>query len=235
MIPKNIYQSWYTTSLHPIVQKQINNIKEMNPDYFHKIYTDDEINSFVNDNFPGEIADCYNKINIIVSKVDFWRYLILYKLGGVYLDMDSSINIPLSELIKDDDNAIITAEKNENMFVQWALIFNKEHPILKKTIELIVENIKFNKYPNDIHRTTGPSVFSQAINIVHYNNNARFVRHNLIHKNFNMTFKCLNSSYRIYGIDYNEHLTFKHESSQFLYNSKQHWREEEKIKPLLLL
>ena len=42
------------------------------------------MDKYVNDNFPGEIADCYNRIQIIVAKVDFWRYLILYKEGGIY-------------------------------------------------------------------------------------------------------------------------------------------------------
>ena len=90
------------------------------------------MDKFVNDNFKGEIADCYNKLNIIVAKVDFWRYLVLYKYGGVYLDMDSSIERPLHELINDEDEAIITAEGNPHLYVQWALIFSKHHPILKK-------------------------------------------------------------------------------------------------------
>jgi len=81
---------------------------------------------------------------------------------------------------------------------------------------------------------TGPHVFSKAINIVHINNSGKMVRHNLIHKNFDMTFKCRNSSYRIYGIDYNDCLIFKHKDSNLLYNSKKHWRDEQKIKPLLL-
>ena len=45
----------------------------------------------------------------------------MYKYGGVYLDMDSSILKPLRELINDDDNAIITtAEGNPHLYVQWA-------------------------------------------------------------------------------------------------------------------
>jgi len=234
MIPKNIFQSWYTTELHPEVQKYIDEMKANNPEYTHKLYTDSEMDSFVNENFKGVIAECYNKLNIIVAKVDFWRYLILYKYGGVYLDMDSYINKPLRELIKDEDECIITAEGNPNLFVQWALIFNKGHPILQLVIELIILNIKKNQYPNDIHKMTGPSVFSQAINLVHINNNGRKVRHYLIHNNFDITFKCRNSSYRIYGIDYSGYFTFKHKDSNLLYNSKKHWSDEQKVKPLLL-
>ena len=90
--------------------------------------------------------------------MDFWRYLALYKYGGVYLDMDSSIEKPLDDLIKPEDEAIITAEGNSGLYVQWALIFSKGHPILKKTIDLVVTNIKNNNHPNDIHKMTGPNV-----------------------------------------------------------------------------
>ena len=58
--------------------------------------------------------------------------------------------------------------------------------------------------------------------------------HNLIHNNFDITFKCRNSSYRIYGIDYSGYFTFKHKDSNLLYNSKKHWSDEQKVKPLLL-
>ena len=57
--------------------------------------------------------------------------------------MDSSILKPLDELIKEEDNAIITAENNPNTYVQWALIFSKQHPILKKIIESYIVNITF--------------------------------------------------------------------------------------------
>jgi len=167
MIPKNIFQSWYTVELHPIVKQTIQNFLNINKDYKYHLYTDDDMEIFVKDNYPGEIYECYNKLNIIVAKVDFWRYLVLYKYGGIYLDMDSSIEKCLDELIKDDDEAIITAEGNPVVYVQWALIFNKEHPILKKTIELVVDNIKNNRYPNNIIKMTGPYVYTKAINLIH--------------------------------------------------------------------
>jgi mannosyltransferase OCH1-like enzyme len=121
------------------------------------------MDNFVNEHFKAEISECYNKLNIIVSKVDFWRYLVLCKYGGVYLDMDWSIDKPLKFLIKDNDEAIITAKGNPNLYVQWALIFSKNHTILQKTIELNINNI----YPNNIHKMTGSLVYSRAINQVH--------------------------------------------------------------------
>ena len=233
MIPKNIFQSWYTKDLNALTEKKINLMKKINPDWSHVIYTDKEIDDFVNIYFAGEIADSYNRLNIIVAKVDFWRYLILYKYGGVYLDMDSSIDKPLNDLINIHDNAIITAERNKNLYVQWGLIFNKEHIILKKTIDFIIDNIKNNAYKNNIHKMTGPTVYSKAIYYVHN----KLFNEELIHKNItintDITYDKDNISYRIYGIDYNEYFSFKHEDHKILYKDKKHWREEQQEKDLI--
>jgi mannosyltransferase OCH1-like enzyme len=192
------------------------------------------MDNFVNEHFNGEIAEYYNKLNIIVAKVDLWRYLVLYKYGGIYLDMDSSIEKPLSELIKNDDEAIITAEGNPYFYVQWALIFSKEHIILKKTIDLVIQNIKNNRYPNDIHKMTGPSVYTQAINELHmelFNNEINRNQNNIF---TDIEYKSNNISYRLYSIDYNSYFCFKHNLTQLLYNNKKHWRQEQEEKKLLI-
>jgi mannosyltransferase OCH1-like enzyme len=234
MIEKNIFQSWYTKVLDPLLQNKIDCFKNLNPDYSYNLYDDNDMDNFVNEHFNGEIAECYNKLNIIVAKVDFWRYLVLYKYGGIYLDMDSSIEKPLDELIRSTDEAIITAEGNPGLYVQWALIFSKGHPILKKTIELIISNIKNNSYPNDIHKMTGPSVYTKAINEIHmeiFNN--KIINHNTINRFTNIEYKSNNISYRLYGIDYNYYFCCNHNLTHLLYNNKKHWREEEKEKNLL--
>ena len=233
MIEKNIFQSWHTTNLNPLVQHQIDFFKNLNPEYKYNLYTDDDMDNFVNEHFPGVISECYNKLNIIVAKVDLWRYLVLYKYGGVYLDMDSGITKPLNTLITNDDEAIITAEGNPNMYVQWGLIFSKQHPILKKTIELVCDNIITNAYPNDIHKMTGPAVYSRAINEVHREVFNKTINHAGINKNTDITYKSNNISYRLYGIDYNNYFSFKHCFAHLLFNGKIHWRQEEKMKNLL--
>ena len=234
MIEKNIFQSWHTTNLHPIVKKNINKFKNINPEYKYFLFTDKDMDNFVYKYFPGEFADCYYKLNIIVAKVDFCRYLVLYNFGGVYLDMDSNIKRSLRELIKNDDNAIISSEGNFLYYVQWALIFSKNHPILKKTIDLIIQNIKNNTYPNNIHKMTGPTVFTQAVNNIHFslfNNN---INQKEINKNTNITHLQNNIKYRFFGIDYNGFIKFKDKHNKYLYKNKMHWTKEQTIKKLLI-
>lgn len=233
MIEKNIFQSWYTKDLHPLIREKIISYKKLNPDYAYYLYNDNDMDNFVNEYFKGEISECYNQLNIIVSKVDFWRYLVLYKYGGVYLDMDSSIEKPLHELIKDDDDAIITKEGNPNLYVQWGLIYKKEHPILKKIIDLVVHNIKNNSYPNDIHKMTGPSVYSKAINEIHQELFNKNIDHSIINQTTDITYHMNNIKYRLYGIDYSGYFCYKYDCNYILYFEKNHWRDDEREKKLL--
>lgn len=233
MIQKNIFQSWCTKKLHPSIQEKIDIFKNANPDYLYHLYDDDDMDNFVNHHYNGEIAECYNKLNIIVAKVDFWRYLVLYKYGGIYLDMDSTIEKPLDELIRSYDEAIITAEGNLNLYVQWALLFSKGHPILKKTIDLIVHNIKNNSYPNNIIKMTGPYVYSEAIRSIHNELFNKELNHNTIDKYTDNEYKSNNISYRLYGIDYNHYFCYKHDKTYLLYNNKKNWRQEQREISLL--
>jgi mannosyltransferase OCH1-like enzyme len=228
MIEKNIFQTWSTRELHPEVQTIIDTFLQMNPEYTHHLYTDQEMDDFVNKTYPGPIADCYNRLQIMVAKADFWRYLVLYKYGGIYLDMDSSIVRPLSGWIREEDEAIITAEGNPDLFVQWALVFKKGHPVLKKTMELIVENIQQNRFPNDIHKMTGPTVFTRAIQEV------IGVPHRYINRNTDATFIKNDAKVRVYGIDYSGFFCFNHEKTYLLNENKKHWTVEQKQRSLLL-
>ena len=93
------------------------------------------------------------------------------------------------KLINYNDKAIITAEGNPDLYVQWALIFSKNHPILKRTIELICNNINNNIFPNDIHKMTGPTVFSKAINEIHLESFGNTLIHKEINTNTDITYE----------------------------------------------
>lgn len=191
------------------------------------------MDAFVNEEYPGEIADCYNRLNIIVAKVDFWRYLVLYKYGGIYLDIDSDILTPFDDWIHESDTAVISAERNEFKFVQWSLIFSKGHPILKRTIDTVVRNIQTNKFPNDICKMTGPYAFTEGVLYTHYEYFNEVLNHRSITYKTDTTYQNDDITYRILGIDYSPHLAFKYEECFFLYIQKNHWHYEQSEKELL--
>lgn len=212
-----------------MLQTHVERTKALNPAYEYALYDDADMDAFVNREYGGPIAAAYNKLNIAVAKADFWRYLVLYKYGGVYLDMDSHFIKPLDELIRPDDEAILTFENNHHGFlVQWGLIFRPTHPILKRTIERIVSNIETNRHPNNIHAMTGPQVFTEAF----YDELSRYKIQ--VSQGMNTRIQTPDYSFRLIGFDYDGHMSFSHhEVKTSMYANKMHWLDEQKQKPLL--
>ena len=180
MIPKVVYQTWKTKVLPTNVINTIKNMKSLNPDYDFYLYDDNDIEKWIKSTFDDPIIyNTYSQLNVGAAKADFWRYLILYKNGGIYLDIDSEITKPLNELINENDTAIVSREKNSGTtyFIQWCLIFSKGHPILKRAIDLCIRNIN-NRLSFYLPTLTGPAVFTQAI-------------HNVLKSQYNISIRTL--------------------------------------------
>lgn len=204
-IPRVIYQTYKTADLPFITRFFIWRMRWLNKKYSYEFYDDSRIEAFLKQECESELYEAYKKITIGAAKADFFRYVVLYKKGGVYLDIDSTIKKSLDGLITEEDHAIISRERNPGMYVQWALIYEAEHPFLKRTIDKILDNIQTNRFPHDVHQMTGPSVYSEAIRECISENK--------------------NHAYREFGIDYNGYFKFKHPLNKFLYRNQEHWKK----------
>lgn len=228
MIPRVIHRSWYTKTLPEPVQIRFREMMSRNPGYEHILHLDQDMHDFVHGNFNEEISKTYDSLDIIVAKVDFWRYLKLFHEGGIYLDMDSLILDPIETFIKPDDQAVISAENNPEKFVQWALFFEKGHPILERTIQYIVRNVRDGKFQNDILNLTGPGVYSRAIHDLYRESTGKTINDGKhVDDSYTETFQIHGMQCRIFGVDYQGHCTFKYLESDFLYKERKHWREEQ--------
>lgn len=214
-IPKTIYQTYKNDKLPALTRWHIYRMKKKNPTYDYQFYDDLMVENFIKQEFEPEIFKLYQKIAIGAAKADFFRYAILYKKGGIYLDIDSLFLKKLNEIVLPTDHAIISLGSAKKNYVQWALFFKPGHPFLKKTIELMIDNIKENKYPNDVHRMTGPTVYTDAI------------------------LACIKEEeveYRELDVDYDEKLKFSYRMSKFfLYGIKRknHWKTLSKTTTVL--
>jgi len=213
-IPKIIHQTFKSKNLPLITRWHIFRFLKRNPEYQYEFYDDERIEKFLSEEFDDETFKLYQKLNIGAAKADFFRYAILLKKGGIYLDIDSLIRGRLRDFIKAEDTAIISSERSTGFFVQWALIYEPEHPFLKQTLDILYENIKENKHPHDVHSMTGPKPYTDAINLCLSQGNNK-------------------PPYRLLGTDYNGHFKFKYWFSNFLYRRGEHWKMAQLNKPIL--
>lgn len=90
-IPKIIIQTYKNNLLDNFIIQNINRMLDKNKDYM--LITDEMGIQLIKDNFDDKVLNAFNRINIGVGKADFIRYVALYIYGGVYLDLDASIEI----------------------------------------------------------------------------------------------------------------------------------------------
>jgi hypothetical protein len=99
IIPLHIYQTWHTKKLPPKMQKCVDKLKKNNPEFKHHIYNIEDCRKFIEKHFDKEILDAYDKLKPLAYKADLWRYCVLYKKGGIYLDIKYQCK-PKFKLIK---------------------------------------------------------------------------------------------------------------------------------------
>lgn len=212
-IPKVIYQTFKNDKLPFVTRQFISLLKAKNPSYRYEFFDDSRIIDFFKKEYDSITYDAYNRIAIGAVKADFFRYAVLYKYGGVYLDIDGYTLKNLDHMILSHDDAIITRERNPDYYAQYALIFCKDHPFLKRTIEICVDNILHNRFPNSGHAMTGPAVYTQAIE-------------ECIAENPNIP-------YRIFGVDYEGYLKSRHPLRKRLYKKGEHWQQLQQVRTVL--
>ena len=143
MIPKIVHQIYwnrlYENDFHPIVKKERDLMKNLNPEYKFILYDMKEITEFVHSHFDGNIVKVFDMFNYDIARCDLARHLLLYKYGGIYLDMKDFIKCELDKFINPTDSCILSVERYgwAESFTTQCYMVEPKHPIVKKVIEEI--------------------------------------------------------------------------------------------------
>lgn len=191
MIPRFIHQLCLglpKERLPSEVRSNIAFLQQNNPGWQYKIYEDADALAFIDRNYPPEILSLYQSLNEAygAARADFLRYLIMYKLGGVYLDLKSTITKKLDDVLIDTDTYILAHWENKpgdfyqgwgifpelpppGEYQQWHIIAAPHHPFLAAAIQEVADRIRlYNPERSGVGfravlRTTGPIAYTTAI------------------------------------------------------------------------
>lgn len=139
-------------------------------DYFiddktsHKIWHDSLIKDFLSKEYSPEVLDAYNSLKPYAYKADLARYCILYICGGWYMDINNRL---VSELPKTDTIDLIMFYDipgiAENAIQNSFFYAKPNSKVLKKAIDICVDNIKNKYYGKTWHYPTGPAVLGKSL------------------------------------------------------------------------
>jgi mannosyltransferase OCH1-like enzyme len=179
-IPNIVHFTFRNNNLPYSIRKIIQHNKSVCRFCEFRFYDDNACDAFIKKHFPVNVYNAYKSINDCYGamKADFFRYCVLYIVGGIYIDIKSVIKVPLFTIIQPNDICLLDyprndAEywrKNAPTYEQWLLIFAPKHPYLYHMIKLMTYYIHSRYVPRipgtkpKILHITGPDAFTKAIN-----------------------------------------------------------------------
>jgi mannosyltransferase OCH1-like enzyme len=173
-VPLKIYLTWETKKLPINMYNNILLLKKMNPEFDIYLYDDQDRINFIKDNFNSDVLDAYNSLIPGAYKSDLWRYCIIYKYGGVYIDIKYHTYIPLIDLIKDSEfiflntNSGLCKDSYDGKEIQNTFfISSPNNQIFMNSINEIITKTKNKDYGQNKIDITGPCVLTRNINNIH--------------------------------------------------------------------
>ena len=160
-IPLILHQTWKSwDTITPKISTVItNNLNILGAKVEYRFYNDHDCWQYIKDNFPPNVLTAYESVNPDgggAMRADLFRYCVMYKDGGLYLDIKSKLIDNPFEHLKPSDSAILFTCPGDcgeryrrplpfQNFEQWILLFKPKHPLMKEILDKCVHNI-LNKY-----------------------------------------------------------------------------------------
>ncbi len=188
-VPRLIHQIYLQGDLPERLKEQVGLLKQRNPNWEHRLYDLQSGEDLIRNHFGARTLKALMAINpdYGAARADLMRHLILHQFGGVYLDIKSDLVRPLDEVVRPDDEYLLSQWRNApgqlhegfglhpelshipgGEFQTYFLIGRKRHPFSKAAIEAITSNILHYRPWSGVGkmgviRTTGPSAYTLAV------------------------------------------------------------------------
>lgn len=144
-IPAIIYQSYDNNTIisNNLIDTLIQNV-DNTPEFDYYLLNNNDSRLFIQSNFEPRLLNVYDSLPTI-EKNKLWIYCTLYLNGGIYMDINFKLKVPLINIIttifsslKSSDNIIFTKSNNK---ISSALIITPPNlPIFKELIDSYMNN-----------------------------------------------------------------------------------------------
>ena len=179
LIPRLIHQTYKSRDVPEAARRMMATWTDRNPAWQTRFYDDAACVSFVRSEFP-EYYDAYTSLPKDVERSDFFRYLVVLRLGGVYADVDTECVTPLDAFLRPRDALVVGWEGEfatdemaysrhfvrRRQVLNWAFAAAPGHPALREVCDRIKENARrvfSNNTNRDTLERTGPGPFTDVV------------------------------------------------------------------------
>lgn len=162
--PKTIFQLWHSpedVSDQMIQRTEV--LKTQHPDFHYRLFFLDTAREFIRENFESKVLVAFDSIVPFAFKSDLWRYCILYKYGGIYLDMkyECTNGFRFSQL--DTTLEYYVFDVNRDSIYNGFIVAKPNNRIFLHTINQIVKHTRERFYGENDLVVTGPGLLGQMV------------------------------------------------------------------------
>jgi len=176
-IPRIIHQTWKHDKDLPKIESFENmpddfkesyiSWKANHPTWQYIFWTDEMNRKLIEEDFPWFLS-YYDNFEYNIQRADAIRYFILYKYGGLYVDLDEKSTKPIDPILEEMNRdgyqlGFVKSATGNFTFSNWLMISSKENPFWKSVwIELMKPYRHVTKHFTVIN-STGPGMLDRTI------------------------------------------------------------------------
>lgn len=230
IIPNVVFQTTRSKWIPVRFWVDVKKFRRSNPDFTFLTFNQRTMTKWMNENYRSTvILSAFENSALGVMQSDIFKYCYAYKNGGISLDSTKYLSKKLRLVFENNSDRLILSQEShltdiegivdklkklnlqQSLIINWCFAVAPHHPAIKCVIELIEENYTRNKGVNfkdvkhGVWQMTGPLAFNFGI-----------LRH------FTET---LGLETRIDGIDFNESVWPKFQSSSLVNMFSKHYIE----------
>lgn len=170
-IPKIIHQAGPSQVLPAVYEKLRRHLIRLHRDWSYRFYDDHERREQVERHCPRVLA-AYDAYPTEIQRVDLFRMVIVYALGGFYLDLDILCRKALDplcghravfaeEVTLSDRTAMRLGHREKLRVASYMFGAEAHHPFLNRVIEEMIRRAdRPVQTENDVLESTGPGLLS---------------------------------------------------------------------------
>ena len=179
VIPQQIFQTWHSKLLPPMMYKAIQRIKKHNPLFKYYLFDDNDCRKFIKQHFKRDVLDAYDRLIPGAYKADLWRYCVLFIHGGIYLDIKYMPNKGFKFINLCEKEHLVLDADGQGIY-NALMVCKPMNDVLFKAIREIVSNVQNRYYGESALSPTGPRLLPKFISL---DNPIVDMKHSLINMN----------------------------------------------------
>lgn len=162
-IPKIIFQTMETHLTTVNVRSCMEQVQSLNPKYKYYYFNSYECRKFIQLYYP-DVLGAYDTLLPGAYKADLWRYCVLHKYGGFYMDARMYPYLSFDAIITKETEFMSCIDCTPNMLYQAILAVKPQSSYMQYAIDECVENIRKRRLRIGDLAITGPRVMGRALN-----------------------------------------------------------------------